>query len=87
MLVAYGVSAEPSQENLEGCDRHDWHGPNAWRNNPWANAVPLQRAEAVKDAFRFAWNGYFEFAFPNDELHPVNNSFGNSRYGLAQKEC
>ncbi|MCJ1308085.1 maturation of Asn-linked oligosaccharides protein [Agyrium rufum] len=37
------------------------------------------RAEAVKDAFKFAWNGYYTYAFPNDELHPVSNGFGNSR--------
>ncbi|RKF62525.1 Mannosyl-oligosaccharide alpha-1,2-mannosidase [Erysiphe neolycopersici] len=38
-----------------------------------------QRADAVKEAFRFAWNGYHKFAFPNDELLPVSNGFGNSR--------
>ncbi|KAI5293151.1 hypothetical protein KEM52_005790, partial [Ascosphaera acerosa] len=26
-----------------------------------------QRAEEVRDAFRFAWDGYYEFAFPHDE--------------------
>ncbi|KAL1953346.1 hypothetical protein VTO42DRAFT_3000 [Malbranchea cinnamomea] len=40
-----------------------------------------QRAEAVRDAFLFAWDGYYKYAFPNDELHPVDNGSGNSRNG------
>lgn len=57
-----------------------------------------KRANAVKDAFKTAWDGYYQYvasirglvwrifadsanryAFPNDELTPVNNSFSNSR--------
>ena len=37
------------------------------------------RADAVKAAFVHAWNGYKEYAFPHDELHPVSNSFSDSR--------
>ncbi|KXT07816.1 hypothetical protein AC579_9333 [Pseudocercospora musae] len=40
-----------------------------------------QRANAVKEAFEFSWAGYSKYAFPNDELLPVNNSFSNSRNG------
>lgn len=40
-----------------------------------------RRAEAVVEMFRFAWNGYYTYAFPNDDLLPVNNSFSNSRNG------
>lgn len=39
------------------------------------------RAQAVVDMFRFAWEGYQTYAFPNDELRPQNNSFTNSRNG------
>lgn len=39
------------------------------------------RAAAVRDAFQFAWNGYSQYAFPNDELKPVSNTFSNSRNG------
>lgn len=39
------------------------------------------RAAAVRDAFQFAWNGYSQYAFPNDELRPVSNTFSNSRNG------
>ncbi|KAK8171781.1 glycoside hydrolase family 47 protein [Phyllosticta citrichinensis] len=38
-----------------------------------------ERADAVKEAFQFAWDGYYTFAFPNDDLHPMSNSAGNSR--------
>ncbi|WPG99365.1 mannosyl-oligosaccharide alpha-1,2-mannosidase 1b [Acrodontium crateriforme] len=40
-----------------------------------------QRADAVKEAFQHAWDGYYKYAFPNDELHPVSNGFSNSRNG------
>lgn len=39
------------------------------------------RADAVVEMFRFAWDGYQKYAFPNDELRPQNNSFTNSRNG------
>jgi mannosyl-oligosaccharide alpha-1,2-mannosidase len=38
-----------------------------------------ERAQAVVDTFRTAWVGYYEYAFPNDELKPVSNGFSNSR--------
>ena len=37
------------------------------------------RADAVKAAFVHAWNGYKQYAFPHDELHPVSNGFSDSR--------
>jgi mannosyl-oligosaccharide alpha-1,2-mannosidase len=37
------------------------------------------KADAVKEAFQHAWNGYIKYAFPNDELRPVSNGFSNSR--------
>jgi mannosyl-oligosaccharide alpha-1,2-mannosidase len=40
-----------------------------------------ERANAVKEAFQFAWDGYYQYAFPNDELHPESNGYGNSRSG------
>ena len=39
------------------------------------------KANAIRDAFQFAWNGYKKHAFPHDELHPVSNGYGDSRYG------
>ncbi|KAF1987520.1 glycoside hydrolase family 47 protein [Aulographum hederae CBS 113979] len=45
------------------------------------NTSSAYRAEQVKAAFKFAWDGYYKYAFPNDELKPVTNSFSNSRNG------
>ncbi|KAF2744868.1 glycoside hydrolase family 47 protein [Sporormia fimetaria CBS 119925] len=42
---------------------------------------PVDRAQAIIDAFRFSWDGYYKYAFPNDELHPITNGFSNSRNG------
>ncbi|CAI6333114.1 unnamed protein product [Periconia digitata] len=38
-----------------------------------------ERTQAVVDVFRRSWEGYTEYAFPNDELKPVTNGFSNSR--------
>jgi hypothetical protein len=38
-----------------------------------------ERADAVKAAFQVAWNGYQTYAFPHDELHPVDNTYGDPR--------
>ncbi|KAI8936686.1 hypothetical protein NX059_007078 [Plenodomus lindquistii] len=39
------------------------------------------RAQAVVETFKISWDGYYQFAFPNDELKPVTNGFSNSRNG------
>lgn len=37
--------------------------------------------DAVKDTFKFAWDGYRNYCFGEDELLPVTNTCGNSRNG------
>lgn len=37
------------------------------------------KADAVKEAFQHAWDGYMKYAYPHDELHPVSNGYGDSR--------
>lgn len=37
------------------------------------------KANAVKEAFQHAWDGYMEYAFPHDELRPVSNGSADSR--------
>ncbi|XP_023687300.2 endoplasmic reticulum mannosyl-oligosaccharide 1,2-alpha-mannosidase isoform X1 [Paramormyrops kingsleyae] len=37
---------------------------------------PMDRAEAVREAFRHAWKGYRDFAWGHDELKPVSKSYG-----------
>lgn len=48
-------------------------GPNVDLSNE-------ERASAVKDAFTFAFNNYWEFCKGQDELLPVTNTCGNPRY-------
>lgn len=43
------------------------------------SAVEQQRAAAIKDAFTFAWNGYFTTCKGQDELEPVTNACTNPR--------
>jgi mannosyl-oligosaccharide alpha-1,2-mannosidase len=49
-----------------------------------ASALPskrdtqAQRANAVKEAFQTAWDGYYTYAFPHDQLHPEDNTFDDS---------
>ena len=40
------------------------------------------RADAVKEAFDFAWNGYVTYAFPHDSLQPVDNTYQDDRYNI-----
>ena len=40
-----------------------------------------ERAAAVIEMFRFAWDGYYAYAYPHDDLLPKNNSFSDSRNG------
>lgn len=39
------------------------------------------RADIIKEAFSHAWDGYYKYAFPHDELHPISNGYGDSRNG------
>ena len=43
-----------------------------------------QRAQAVIDAFNHAWTGYYQYCNGHDELLPVTNTCGDSRYVLSQ---
>lgn len=46
--------------------------------------IDRKRAAEIRDAFHFAMNGYFEYAFPDDELRPVNNTGDSNRvYGCG----
>ena len=39
------------------------------------------RAQLVIEQFRYAWDGYYEYAYPHDDLLPLNNTFTDSRNG------
>ena len=44
-----------------------------------SSKAPNERAQAVIDTFRFSWDGYKKYAWGHDELHPVSNTFSDSR--------
>lgn len=48
---------------------------------------PVDRAQAVVDTFKISWDGYYKYAFPNDELNPVTNNFSNSRSAILLHLC
>ena len=58
------------------------HGESLFerRGRPDNHTLNRERADAVKATFEFAWDGYQKYAFPHDELHPVSNTFSDSRY-------
>lgn len=42
-----------------------------------------EKANAVLDVFKTAWKGYYDNAFPNDNLHPLSNGSDNARLVLG----
>ncbi|UZP39362.1 hypothetical protein NXS19_007178 [Fusarium pseudograminearum] len=40
-----------------------------------------KRADEIIEMFRFAWNGYYEHAFPHDSLRPKYNNYTDDRNG------
>ena len=51
----------------------------ALRAHKGNSAVEQERAAAVKDAFTFAWNGYFTTCKGQDQLEPVTDTCSNPR--------
>lgn len=53
-------------------------------NNTSTQDLDKKRAGEIRDAFRFAMDGYFKYAFPDDELRPVNSTGDSNRvYGCG----
>ncbi|THC95625.1 hypothetical protein EYZ11_004887 [Aspergillus tanneri] len=56
--------------------------PNLLNEQPLLKPEESQsRADIIEESFVHAWDGYYKYAFPNDELHPLSNGYGNSRNG------
>ncbi|KAL2211239.1 1,2-a-D-mannosidase [Sarocladium strictum] len=51
--------------------------PSVSAQGDWA----AEKAEGIKDAFRFSWAQYERFAAPHDTLRPVSRSFEDDRNG------
>lgn len=53
-------------------------------NSSSTQDLDRRRAAEIRDAFQFAMDGYFEYAFPDDELRPVNSTGDSNRvYGCG----
>ena len=50
--------------------------------NTTNNDVNLKRSKRVVEAFRHSWQGYEDFAFGYDELHPLSKK-GSNWFGLG----
>lgn len=70
-LLAQSAIAAPATQ-----DPNHWKPPFPPSYGPKGNK---QRADAVVEAFRHAWTGYYKYAFPADELTPVTNGKSNPR--------
>jgi mannosyl-oligosaccharide alpha-1,2-mannosidase len=77
-LFVLGASVLPSTLALPANDPVNLHAAEAVDKRQYSR--PEDRAQAVVEAFKFSWDGYYRYAFPNDELKPVTNGFDNSRY-------
>ena len=69
------VPGNPEYKSIALTDR----ALRARQSRPVDSTVEEQRAAAVKDAFTFAWNGYFTTCKGQDELEPVTNTCSNPR--------
>ena len=69
------VPGNPEYQYIASKDR----ALKARQSDVTTSTVEEQRAAAVKDAFTFAWNGYFTTCQGQDELEPVTNTCTNPR--------
>ena len=74
ILIACIPSVDSHHRTQPNLHQHTLHRDNNL-------AISDYRAQAIKEAFEFAWNGYETHAFPNDELRPTNNKSANTRNG------
>ena len=37
------------------------------------------KVEAIKEVYRTSWGAYYKYAFPNDTLSPVSQTYQNDR--------
>jgi mannosyl-oligosaccharide alpha-1,2-mannosidase len=67
LALAFQVDAAPSP----GVASRRYSKPN-YKANP-------ERAAAIKDAFQFAWDGYYKIAYPHDTFKPATDSWEDDR--------
>ncbi|KAM0306222.1 hypothetical protein HYE67_002230 [Fusarium culmorum] len=71
-----------SQKNLKS-DSNLRYPEQRGRDYDYTSFEPDQnkRADEIVEMFRFAWNGYYEHAFPHDSLRPKYNNYTDDRNG------
>ncbi|RSM05828.1 hypothetical protein CDV31_009404 [Fusarium ambrosium] len=42
-----------------------------------------EKTDAIAEAFRHSWQGYYNYAFPKDTLHPLSRTFENDLSGFG----
>ncbi|KAF5016850.1 hypothetical protein F66182_11338 [Fusarium sp. NRRL 66182] len=77
--VLIGLGATTSSQNELKLDYPKQRGSDY----DYTGFEPRQsaRADAIVDMFRFAWDGYYTYAFPHDSLVPGLNTFWDDRNG------
>jgi mannosyl-oligosaccharide alpha-1,2-mannosidase len=74
--LAAPASNAPYPKRDESASFPMMRSPNSRRGN---QDQSQQRADAVKETFQIAWDGYYKYAFPQDELEPLTNQGFNPR--------
>ena len=78
--IAYTNSTTPASPTATGngtlpaCKKIQYDFPAGQGGN-------ATRAEAVRDAYQYAWNAYRQYAFGKDELLPLTKSYTQDWYG------
>lgn len=52
-------------------------------NSTNTTEIDAWRADKIRDGFKSAMDGYFQFAFPKDELRPLSNTGIDRTYGCG----
>ncbi|XP_056588003.1 endoplasmic reticulum mannosyl-oligosaccharide 1,2-alpha-mannosidase [Triplophysa dalaica] len=66
-----GTELQPTARGKEAGTQADFEEPTPLKP---VSEKPVDRAEAVREAFRHAWNGYKAFAWGHDELKPISKT-------------
>ncbi|KAI7795894.1 putative endoplasmic reticulum mannosyl-oligosaccharide 1 [Triplophysa rosa] len=66
-----GTELQPTARGKEAGTQADFDEPTPLKP---VSEKPVDRAEAVREAFRHAWKGYKAFAWGHDELKPISKT-------------
>ena len=77
----FGHGSQPHAAHLEGAVSEPFADKKHARPSQVEHAEDESEARAheVRDAFRYGWKGYKQYAFPHDLLLPLSNKFQDDR--------